>query len=156
MFGGNFADLKPYSESEAQNIVQRLLEHPCAWVIDADGMIGEVRLDRIDMQDRRANFAIGILDPMWLGKGLGTEAAKLVLDFAFRTLHLHRIGLRVLAYNTRAIRSYEKCGFVVEGREREAGLVDGVWHDDVIMGILDRNFIEAVSATAVQKPQHQP
>jgi len=46
-------------------------------------------------------------------------------------------------YNVRAIRAYEKCGFAVEGREREAALVDGSCHDDVIMGILDREFAGA-------------
>ena len=50
---------------------------------------------------------------------------------------LHRIDLRVLAYNTRATRCYLRAGFVEEGREREAALVDGTWHDDVIMGILE-------------------
>jgi RimJ/RimL family protein N-acetyltransferase len=140
MFGRNSEDLKPYSPDDVQQWVQRLIKHPCAWVIDARGVIGEVRLDRINMQDRRASFGIGILDPAWLGKGIGTQAAQFVLGYAFQTLHLHRVGLRVLAYNARAIRSYQKCGFVIEGREREAGLVDGEWHDGLIMGILDREF----------------
>jgi RimJ/RimL family protein N-acetyltransferase len=47
----------------------------------------------------------------------------------------------VLAYNKRAIRAYEKCGFVIEGREREAAFVDGAWHDDVMMGLLDHEFL---------------
>jgi hypothetical protein len=44
------------------------MDHPRAWMIEADRLIGEVRLDRIDMQDRRASLAIGILDPDCLGK----------------------------------------------------------------------------------------
>jgi RimJ/RimL family protein N-acetyltransferase len=55
-------------------------------------------------------------------------------------LNLHRISARVLDYNTRAIRAYETCGFVVEGRERESAHVDGKWHDDVMMGLLDSEF----------------
>ncbi len=151
MFGGSSADLKPYSQEDARRWVQNLINHPCAWVIDAGGAIGQARLDRLDMQDRRASFAIGILDAKWLGLGIGTQAAKLVLDFAFRTLGLHRISVRVLAYNTRAIRSYEKCGFVIEGREREAGFVDGAWYDDVIMGILDREFLEPNEAKSLER-----
>jgi RimJ/RimL family protein N-acetyltransferase len=46
----------------------------------------------------------------------------------------------VLAYNKRAIRAYEKCGFIVEGRERETAYVNGSWHDDIMMGLLDRDF----------------
>jgi RimJ/RimL family protein N-acetyltransferase len=53
---------------------------------------------------------------------------------------LARISARVLEYNTRAIRAYEKCGFVVEGRQRESAHVDGKWHDDVMMGLLDSEF----------------
>ena len=46
----------------------------------------------------------------------------------------------VLEYNVRAIRAYEKCGFVREGVERESALVDGAWHGDVIMGILEHEY----------------
>lgn len=142
MYGGSAASLRPpYSEAEAREWVNNAMEHPCTWVIDVGTVIGTARLDRIDMQDRRASFAIGINFPDWLGKGIGTEATRMVLDFAFSTLKLHRISLRVIAYNSRAIRSYEKAGFVIEGREREAGFVDGEWHDDIMMGILDREFI---------------
>lgn len=141
MYGGSAVTLKPpFTEIEAPQWVQGVMDQPCAWVIDAGAVIGTARLDRIDLQDRRASYAIGIHSPEWLGKGIGTEATTLVLGFAFTTLQLHRISLRVIAYNTRAIRSYEKSGFVVEGREREAGFVDGEWHDDIMMGVLDREF----------------
>jgi RimJ/RimL family protein N-acetyltransferase len=50
--------------------------------------------------------------------------------------------VRVVDYNLRAIRAYQKCGFVIEGREREAAFVDAVWHDDVMMAILDREYLE--------------
>lgn len=85
-------------------------------------------------------MAIGIFDPQLLWKGLGSEAIRLLLRHAFQELRLHRIGIRVLAYNTRAIRAYEKCGFVIEGREREAAFVNGAWHDDVMMGLLETGF----------------
>jgi RimJ/RimL family protein N-acetyltransferase len=55
-------------------------------------------------------------------------------------LGLHRVSVRVVAYNERAIQAYKKCGFRIEGREREAALVDGVWHDDVIMGVLESEY----------------
>jgi RimJ/RimL family protein N-acetyltransferase len=50
------------------------------------------------------------------------------------------VSLRVLASNTRAIASYRKCGFVEEGREREAALASSGWQDDIIMGVLDREW----------------
>ena len=47
----------------------------------------------------------------------------------------------MLATNSRAIACYRKCGFIEEGREREAALLGGQWHDDIIMGLLDTEFI---------------
>ena len=64
--------------------------------------------------------------------------------YAFDVLKLHRISVRVLEYDARAILTYKKCGLVVEGRERQSALVDGTWHDDVIMGILDGEFASAM------------
>lgn len=83
---------------------------------------------------------MGIFDALLLGQGLGTETTRCVLAHAFDHLGLHRVDLRVLSYNHRAISSYPKCGFVEERREREAVFVDGAWHDDVIMGILAHEF----------------
>ena len=141
MFGGSRDTYRPITRESAEAMVKHLSEHRFAWVIEhATRVIGEARLDRIDMQDRRASFAIGILDPQCLGKGIGVEAMRLVLRFAFAQLKLHRISVRVLTYNHRAIRAYQKCGFVIEGREREAAWVNGQWHADVIMGLLDREF----------------
>jgi RimJ/RimL family protein N-acetyltransferase len=91
---------------------------------------------------RRASLAVGIEDKSQLGIGLGTEAIALVLEYAFRVLKLHRLSVRVIEYNARAIRAYRKCGFVVEGTEREAALVDGIWHDDIMMGMLDSEYEE--------------
>jgi RimJ/RimL family protein N-acetyltransferase len=140
MFGGSQAQLVPLDADAAAEWLDGLSSHPHAWVIEAGQFIGEIRLDKLDLSDRRATLAIGIVDPAVLGRGYGTEAIRLLLAHAFGTLGLHRIGLRVVAYNDRAIRAYEKCGFVVEGRERESALVDGVWHDDMMMGILAADF----------------
>lgn len=63
-------------------------------------------------QDKRARYAVGIYNPELLGKGLGTEVTMAVLRYAFEVLGLHRVDLRVLEYNKRAIACYQKCGFV--------------------------------------------
>jgi len=142
MFGASRQDVRPITKEAAATWLQRLTEHPCAWVTESQGsMIGEIRLDRIDTRDRRASMAIGIFDVTCLGRGLGSQAIMLLLEYAFGPMLLHRIAIRVLAYNRRAIRAYEKCGFVVEGRERESALVDGTWHDDVMMGLLAHEFV---------------
>jgi RimJ/RimL family protein N-acetyltransferase len=140
MYGASRGDLRPLTKDAAQRWVQQLLDHDFAWVIESDGVIGHIRLDRLDPRDRRASLAVSIEDRAKLGIGLGTEAMRLVINYAFSVLKLHRLSVRVIKYNTRAIRAYEKCGFVIEGTEREAAFVDGTWHDDVIMGLLDRDY----------------
>jgi RimJ/RimL family protein N-acetyltransferase len=82
---------------------------------------------------------------IWVGaqyrdRGLGTEALRLALRFAFDDLDLHKVFLRVLDYNRRARRLYEKCGFVVEGHLREEMQVDGTWHMLLYMGVLRPDF----------------
>jgi RimJ/RimL family protein N-acetyltransferase len=136
LYGGNQAELRPLTLDDATRAHLRLFEHACAWVIEHRHFIGEVRLDHINRRDRWASLAIGIADVASLGQGLGTEAIRLVADHAFGEMGLHRLSVRVLSFNERAIRSYQKCGFRVEGRERESALIDGVWHDDVMMGLL--------------------
>jgi len=129
------------SERERRFLIAALTWPDGSQVADADGLyIGVIRLHGIVAADRRARLAVGIFDRRFWSLGYGSEAIRLLLGYAFGTLSLHRVDLRVLAYNTRAIRAYEKCGFVREGVERESALVDGVWHDDVIMSILDREY----------------
>jgi RimJ/RimL family protein N-acetyltransferase len=141
MYGGNLRDLRPMTEDAAKRWVQRLLDQEYAWVIEASSLIGGIRLHQVDLRDKRASLAIGIEDAGQLGKGLGSEAIALALGYAFNALKLHRVSVRVVDYNLRAIRAYQKCGFEIEGREREAAFVDGVWHDDVMMAILDREYL---------------
>jgi RimJ/RimL family protein N-acetyltransferase len=142
MYGGNRSDLRPITEEAAKRWVGRLLDHDYAWIIEAGTLIGHVRLDRVHLRDRRASLAIGIDDSTQLGKGFGSEAIALVLGYAFNVLKLHRVSVRVVDYNLRAIRAYQRCGFVIEGRERESAFVDGIWHDDVMMAILEHEHAE--------------
>ena len=140
-FGGDPDGLPPYEESDARLWVERNIEHPLCWAVEVNGrLLGEARLDGLDLHDSRARLATGLYDVSQLGKGLGRELIKLVLSHAFGTMGLHRIDLRVLAFNERAIRCYRACGFVEEGREREAAQIGDVWYDDIIMGLLAEEY----------------
>jgi [ribosomal protein S5]-alanine N-acetyltransferase len=111
------------------------------WGIEHDGrLIGEARLDQPDAIERSARFAIGLYTSTHWGQGLGTEATRLVLRHAFESMQLRRVELRVLAFNERAIRCYEKCGFVRGGYERTEVLVAGEWHRDVRMAVTDEIY----------------
>ncbi|MDF1873331.1 GNAT family protein [Vannielia sp.] len=140
-FGGNPEGLPPYRERDAQSWVERNIEHPLCWAVEVDDrLLGEARLGGLDLHNRRARLATGLYDVSQLGKGLGRELIKLVLSHAFGTMRLHRVDLRVLAFNERAIRCYRACGFVEEGREREGARIGDVWHDDIIMGLLAEDY----------------
>lgn len=101
-----------------------------------DKLIGFVILMRINHVHGDAFVGIGMGDPDYRGKGYGTDAMNLALRFAFQELNLHRVSLDAAAINARAIRSYEKCGFVHEGKSRGAELRDGMREGLVCMGIL--------------------
>jgi [ribosomal protein S5]-alanine N-acetyltransferase len=144
MFGVDSSVLPRLTEGAAKRWIDSLAAHPHAWVVEHEGrLLGEIRLDDLDEHDRRARLAVGLYDPAKLGVGLGREAIRLVLKHAFENLGLHRVSLRVVDYNILAIRCYRACGFVEEGREREAASVAGEWRDDVIMGLLAREFVDA-------------
>jgi RimJ/RimL family protein N-acetyltransferase len=85
---------------------------------------------------------VGIVigDKRYWSKGLGTEAMVAILRFAFATMNLRRIYLKVYAYNTRAIRSYEKAGFVREAMLRDDVYSEGSYHDTIVMGMLREEF----------------
>ena len=98
--------------------------------------LGEVVLSELDPDNASVEFRIALASSEVFGRGYGTEATRAVVAHALDDLGLHRIGLEVFAFNPRAQRVYEKCGFTVEGRRRDALLWDGAWVDAVSMAIL--------------------
>jgi RimJ/RimL family protein N-acetyltransferase len=82
------------------------------------------------------SFRICLAGPQVFGYGYGTEATRLVLDYAFDVVGLHRVHLEVFDFNPRGRRTYEKCGFRSEGVRRDALRWDGKWHDVICMAIL--------------------
>ena len=105
-----------------------------------DRLIGTCALSQLDSDNGSALFHITIGEKDTWGRGYGTEATRLMIDHAFGGLGLHRIGLTVFSFNERAIRSYRSCGFVVEGRAREAIWREGRWWDEIAMSILDSDW----------------
>jgi RimJ/RimL family protein N-acetyltransferase len=97
--------------------------------------LGEIVLNDLDDENASMNTRIALL-PGVPGGGYGTEAMTVVLDHAFTTIRLHRVQLDVYAFNPRALRSYEKAGFVVEGRQRDTLFWDGAWTDSILMSVL--------------------
>ena len=99
-------------------------------------LIGVCQLVGISQVHRSADLQIRIGDTRARDRGIGTEAVRRLVRFAFADLNLHRVSLHVFAGNARAIRAYEKAGFVREGRLREAAHIDGRYVDLLVMGIV--------------------
>lgn len=109
------------------------------YIIEHDGVpIGSVYFRDIDKKNRNAEFGIFIGEDSAVGRGFGTEAAKLFIDYGFSALNLHRISLRVLPHNKRAIHVYKKIGFMEEGFFRDLVTLDGSWSDVIFMAILNQ------------------
>lgn len=98
-------------------------------------VIGEAVLNEWDPANESCNFRICLV-PGAHGRGLGTEATRLIVGHGFETLGVHRIALEVYAFNPRARRAYEKVGFVTEGVLRDALLWEGKRVDATVMSLL--------------------
>lgn len=102
--------------------------------------VGIIALTNIDDTNRSTECIIDIgLKTVW-GKGIGTSAVSLILNFAFNELNSHRIYLQVFSFNERAIKLYEKSGFVGEGIMRQTLYRFGKWHDTILMSILQNEY----------------
>jgi diamine N-acetyltransferase len=106
--------------------------------------VGTTALMGIDHRDRTAEFGISMGDRR--GQGLGTDAARLTLDWGFTVLSLHNVLLRALDWNVPALASYRRAGFRELGRRREAVLSDGRLCDEVYMDALASEFTGSVLA----------
>jgi len=102
----------------------------------SDRLIGVVGLPRIDYRNRHSSFGIFIGDKTKWGKGYGTEATFLSVQYAFGTLNLNRVWLHVSADNRAGIRAYEKVGFRREGLLRQHLYRDGRYLDIITMAVL--------------------
>ena len=128
---GRFPD-----DAAARSWMDVIAEHRgVMFVIEYEGRpIGQTNYRDLQPKGKSAEVGIGIGEPGLWGKGLGREALGLLVRHLVDDLGLHRIYLSVLAYNDRAISSYQAAGFEVEGIERDAVMTDrGTWADDVKM-----------------------
>jgi RimJ/RimL family protein N-acetyltransferase len=102
--------------------------------------IGFVLLKDIDFNSRTAEFGIAIAEADCRGKGYGTEATRLLLDFAFTARNLHSVSLTTAEFNVAGQRAYEKAGFRVFGRQRQCWMAGGRLWDIIHMECLATEF----------------
>jgi RimJ/RimL family protein N-acetyltransferase len=111
-----------------------------------DRLIGFARLMQIEWTHRTGNLHMGIGDPNDRGKGYGTEALQMLLRYAFDELNLYRLAAVTVDYNIGAIRFFERAGFDVEVRRRQAAQRDGRRWDVILMGLLCGEWKQKVTS----------
>lgn len=134
----------PLSISEEEKWFEQMLERPAnehPLTIDVRNTedwipIGNCGFFSIDWRNRVSEVGIFIGDKSYWNQGYGSEAMGMLLRHGFLTLNLNRIFLRVFESNPRAIRAYEKSGFIHEGRQRQAEYQNGKYIDVLLMSVI--------------------
>jgi RimJ/RimL family protein N-acetyltransferase len=130
---------RPLSRAEyAAKFTERITQPDdgVGFVIEADGaLIGRCDLFEIDPLTRAGEVGIA-LHASARGQGHGTDALRVLVQFAFVRRNLRRVHLSALASNTGGLACYRKVGFVEEGRQRESAWVRGRYEDEILMGLL--------------------
>lgn len=134
------SDPRPVTRAEEEAwLSQTPQDHEVVFVIyDLEDMapVGVTNLFNIDHRHQRCELGISILDPDRRGKGLGTEAVRLVTDYAIHGLEMHNVELAAYEYNWAGLRAYAKAGFKESGRRREAHLYQGKRWDLIFMDVV--------------------
>ncbi|MGC5774587.1 GNAT family N-acetyltransferase [Paenibacillus pabuli] len=133
------AQVERYIENAAQDDSRLML---LIALQENDQIIGDIALMDMHTKNRSAHIRIAIDQAEHQGKGYGSEALLLMLDYGFGICNLHRIELEVYAFNERAIRTYEKLGFLREGVRRDALYYNHQYHDAIQMSMLENEFRE--------------
>jgi RimJ/RimL family protein N-acetyltransferase len=111
--------------------------------LETDKLIGRCMLFDLDWVNRKAMLGIVIGEKAYWGQGYGQEAVRLLLDYGFHLLNLNSVMLGTFAFNQRAIHCYERVGFKVIGRRRQARIIAGVKYDAILMDILADEYESA-------------
>jgi len=107
---------------------------------DIEKIIGNCAIHDINSKNRACSCGITIGEKEYQNKGYGTEAMEMLVEYGFNTLNMNRIELSVYDFNSRAFKTYQKVGFVEEGRKRQARYHNGKYQDEIIMAILRKNW----------------
>lgn len=138
----------PYSEKAIKDWIEKRFENSSperhqftVRTLAEDKLIGFFGL-YVDVIHSDAMVGIGIGERDFWSRGYGTDMMNLALRYAFLELGVERVSLGVYEYNPRAVRSYEKAGFRLEGRTRQDALREGKRYDSLWMGILREEWLQ--------------
>jgi RimJ/RimL family protein N-acetyltransferase len=131
----------PYSKADTQEWLEQTIHDKRVLSLGivekaTDHLIGYAGITSISTINRAGEYYLFIGDKQSWGKGYGTAATRMIVNYGFLSLNLNRIMLTVFASNMGALKVYTKAGFKEEGIMRQACYREGAYHDSVIMSIL--------------------
>lgn len=103
---------------------------------DGNKHIGNIKIGPINRRHRYADVGVIIGEKSFWGKGIAAEAIKLVVDYAFNSLDLHKLTAGAYRCNSRSIKAFQKAGFSIEGVRKKHYLCNGDYVDGVLLGIV--------------------
>ena len=142
----------PYSKAELDTFYETVTKSHDQVIMaivdkETNNHIGNVKLGPINWIHRKGIIGILVGEKQFWGEGIGAEATRLIVEYGFFQLNLHRIELGVYAEHKSAVRCYEKVGFKVEGTFREDGFHQGQYKDRLWMGLLKTEYKSAQGVT---------
>jgi len=148
----------PYKITDAEKFIkdsQRAWKEKSAYVFgielkDNKKIIGVVSLNKIDKKNKHCELGYWLGKKYWQ-KGMMSKAVKMILEFAFHKLNMHRVYSRVFASNTASLRVLEKNDFMLEGILFETLWRNGVWHNLMIYGLLKDDYNKKTIVDIKQK-----
>lgn len=139
-------ELDAYTMEDTERFIQNITNSDASksYIIqhrEDNEPIGIVLLVNIDLKNRNAECIIDIGNEDYWGLGYGTEAMKLLLGYCFLELNFHKVFLRVISFNDRAIKLYERLGFEKEGEQKEQLFRNGKWYGIILMAVFQKDYI---------------
>jgi RimJ/RimL family protein N-acetyltransferase len=138
---------RPLSKEEERRIIDRLLHIPIVeglivgiWLKEPHELIGNVKLEKIDVRGQHAEISLFIGKEEMRGLGYCREALHLLLNYAFRTLNLRKVWGRYLDPSDWIKACYESAGLFQAGRLKAHRFIDGQWHDEVLMELFRNQY----------------
>jgi RimJ/RimL family protein N-acetyltransferase len=130
-------------KSSLENIIKSKITDAIFYAIankETEEYIGGIDLTSIDPIDKTCIMSIVVGYEIYRNKGIASEAISLLMEIAFKKLHLHKIELNVFEKNIPAIKCYQKNGFIIEGKSRDHMIINDKYENLIRMGILESEY----------------
>jgi [ribosomal protein S5]-alanine N-acetyltransferase len=113
--------------------------------INTNEHIGNIKVGPINMIHRFADVSLLIGDKDYWGKGIATEAIKLIIEFSFNTLNLNKLKASCYEENIASALAFEKSGFIHEGVLKKMWYKNGYFQDHILLGLCKEDFFKKIS-----------